>query len=142
MSAVCLSSLSVFSQVNDSIAIKRIVDETMSDGTAYENLRKLCKQVGPRLSGSPQSVKAVRLVSAMMKEIGADTVYLQQCMVPHWVRGEKERGHISLSNGKKYDLKLCALGNSFGTGAKGITAAVIEVNSMAQLDKLGTEGIK
>lgn len=114
----------------------------MSNGTVYENLRRLCKQVGPRLSGSPQSVKAVRLVSAMMKEIGADTVYLQQCMVPHWVRGEKERGQIILSNGKKYDLKLCALGNSFGTGAKGVTAAVIEVNSMEQLNKLGTDGIK
>lgn len=100
LSAVCLCSLSVFSQAADSIAIKKVIDETMSNGTAYENLRKLCKQVGPRLSGSPQFVKAVRLVSAMMKEIGADTVYLQQCMVPHWVRGEKERGQIILSNGK------------------------------------------
>jgi carboxypeptidase Q len=76
-------------------------------------------------------------VSSMMKEIGADTVYLQQCMVPHWVRGEKEKGQIILSNGKKYDLKLCALGNSVGTGAKGVTASIVEVNSMAQLDRLG-----
>jgi len=142
ITAVCLCSQLVFSQNTDSVVIKKIVDETMTNGAAYENLRKLCKQAGPRLSGSPQFANAVRLVSAMMKEIGADTVYLQQCMVPHWVRGEKEKGQIILFIGKKYDLKLCALGNSVGTGAKGVTANVIEVNSMEQLDKLGTNGVK
>jgi carboxypeptidase Q len=137
ISALYLCSAFAFSQGSDSIVIKKLVDETMTHGTAYDNLRKLCKQVGPRLSGSPQFVKAVRLVSLMMKEIGADTVYLQQCMVPHWVRGEKEKGQIIFANGKKYDLHLCALGNSVGSGPKGVTAKVIEINSMAQLDQLG-----
>lgn len=137
-----LCSHPVFSQPNDSVTIRKIVDEIMINSTAYENLRKLCKQAGPRLSGSPAYTKAVRLVSAMLKEMEVDTVYLQQCMVPHWVRGEKEKGHISLSNGKKYDLKLCALGHSVGTGTKGVTAPVIEVNSMEQLNNLGTAGIK
>lgn len=133
----CFCFLPGFSQTNDSIVIKKIVDETMTNGTAYNNLRILCKQVGPRLSGSPQFLKAVKVVWAMMKDIGADTVYLQQCMIPHWVRGEKEKGQIILSGGKKYDLKLCALGNSVGTGTKGVIANIVEVNSMAQLDKLG-----
>ena len=142
ISAICICSLLSFSQNYDSLIIKKIVDETMVNGTAYENLRVLCKQVGPRLSGSPQFAKAVRVVAAMMKDMGADTVYLQQCMVPHWVRGEKEKGQIMLADGKKYDLKLCALGNSVGTGTKGVSANVIEVNSMDQLDKLGTKGVK
>jgi hypothetical protein len=137
ITALCICAQFVFSQSADSIIIKKIVDETMTNGTAYQNLRKLCKQVGPRLSGSPNFIKAVRLVSAMMKEIGVDTVYLQQCMVPHWVRGEKEKGQIILNNGKKYDLHLCALGNSVGSGPKGVTANVVEVNSIAQLDHLG-----
>ena len=123
--ATVVFSLSAISQQSDSIMIKKIVEETMINGTAYENLRKLCKQVGPRLSGSSNFIKAVRLVSAMMKEIGADTVYLQQCMVPHWVRGEKEKGQIILNNGKKYDLHLCALGNSIGSGPKGVTSNVV-----------------
>src|SRR5438046_6544891 len=88
---ICLGFQLAISQ-NDSAKKKKIVDETMTNSTAYKNLRNLCKNVGPRLSGSTQFVKAVRLVTSMMKEIGADTVYLQQCMVPHWVRGEKERG--------------------------------------------------
>ncbi len=131
-----------FSQDADSVVIKKIVDETMAHGAAYENLRKLCKQVGSRLSGSAGYQKAVKMVTGMMKEMGSDNVYLQQCMVPHWVRGEKEKGQIILADGKKYDLKLCSLGNSVGTGTNGVTANVVEVNSIAQLDKLGTAGVK
>lgn len=140
--AVCLFSQIVFSQNTDSVTIKKIVDETLTQGTVYKNLRKLCKQAGSRLSGSPVFTKAVKLVKVMMKEAGADTVYLQQCMIPHWIRGEKEKGQIILSNGKKYNLNLCALGNSAGTGAKGIIADIIEVNSIEQLDKLGINSIK
>ena len=88
---ICLKAFTAFSQINDSITIKKIVDETMTNSTAYENLRMLCKQVGARLSGSPQYLKAVTLTTKMMKAAGADTVYLQQCMVPHWVRGEKKQ---------------------------------------------------
>ena len=131
-----------FSQNRDSIIIKKIVDETMTNSKAYSNLRILCKQVGARLSGSPKYFKAVTLATKMMKDIGVDTVYLQQCMVPHWVRGQKEEGHIILASGGKYPLKLCALGNSEATGKSGITAPVIEINSLAQLSQEGTKNIK
>ena len=141
---ICLTMLSLFcfAQQNDSTTVKRIVDETMTNGTAYENLRMLCKQVGPRLSGSPQYLKAVELTSKMMKKLGVDKVYLQPCMVPHWVRGEKEVGYAVLKNGQKHSFKLCALGNSVGTGTKGLAGKVIEVRSMAELDKLGEAGVK
>src|SRR3982750_1223729 len=84
-------------QSEDSIMIKKIADEVLTNGKAYENLRFLCKKVGPRLSGSPQAQKAVEATARMLKEAGADTVYLQPCMVPHWVRGEKEVGYIKLA---------------------------------------------
>lgn len=135
---LCVCTQFGFAQADDSMAIKKIADEVMTNGNVYKNLRILCKQVGPRLSGSAGFAKAVKVVFNMMKAAGADTVYLQPCMIPHWVRGDKERGQIILSNGKKYDLKLCALGNSVGTGAKGITASVVEVNSFEQLNKLGS----
>lgn len=124
-------------QADDSITIKKLVDETLTNGTAYENLRYICKKIGPRLSGSANAQKAVEATAKMLKEAGADTVYLQPCMVPHWVRGKKETGFIQLANGKKVDLKLCALGNSVGTGTKGISAGVVEVRSMAELNQLG-----
>ncbi|MEP7236854.1 MAG: M20/M25/M40 family metallo-hydrolase [Ferruginibacter sp.] len=139
--AVFLSGL-VSAQSDDSVTIRKISNEILSNGAAYENLRYLCKQVGPRLSGSPQAQMAVEATYKMLKDAGADTVYLQPCMVPHWVRGIKEKGSIKLTDGTKYQLHLCALGNSEGTGKKGLTGAVIEVKNFDELNKLGTEGIK
>ena len=129
-------------QTEDSIAIKKISDEVLTNGTAYEHLRFLCKKIGPRLSGSPQAQKAVEATVRMLKEAGADTVYLQPCMVPHWVRGEKEKGFIQVANKEKYLLHLCSLGNSEGTGKKGISAGVIEARSFKELEQIGAAVIK
>lgn len=136
---ICFLYVSVaYSQNNDSLMVKKIVDEVMTNATAYSNLRMLCKQVGPRLSGSDNYLKAVKLTQKMLKEAGADTVYLQECMVPHWVRGNKEKGELILSDGKKISLHLTALGNSVATPAKGISAPVIEIRSMAELANLAS----
>ncbi len=137
-----ITSLYASAQNPDSARVKRIVDEVMTNGKAYDNLRVLCKQIGARLSGSPQAQKAVEATAKMLKAAGADTVYLQPCMVPHWVRGEKEQGKIMLDKNQSFNLHLCALGNSEGTGPKGITGDVVEVNSFDELEKLGTEGVK
>jgi hypothetical protein len=127
---------------NDSLMFKRIAEIVMAEGKAYENLRFLCKQVGPRLSGSPQAEKSVRETFRMMKEMGADTVYLQPCMVPRWVRGAKENALLVNANGQSVELNICALGNSEGTGRAGLKAEVIEVRSFKQLDSLGEKGVK
>lgn len=139
--SLLLLPVSVFAQNTDSLQIKKMSDDIMSRGKAYDNLRYLCKQVGPRLSGSPQAQKAVEATARMLREAGADTVYLQPCMVPHWVRGEKEQGRILLDRNQSFDLHLCALGNSEGTGKKGVTAEVVEVKTMAELDRLGKTGV-
>jgi len=135
-------SIFSFSQNNDSVIIKKISDEIMVNSTAYENLRYITKEIGPRLSGSVNAEKAVHATARMLKEAGADTVYLQPCMVPHWIRGKKETGYIELANGENYKLNLCALGNSVGTGARGVKSAVVEIKSLKELDQLGVAGIK
>lgn len=121
---------------------KRIADHVLTSNTAYENLRFLSKKIGPRLSGSSNAEKAVQATARMLREAGADTVYLQPCMVPHWVRGEKETGHATLANGSKYNFRLTALGNSVGSGSKGIKGSVIEVKSLEELDQLGEKLVK
>ncbi len=134
-----LTTAAAFSQMKDSLMVKKVVDEVMTNAKAYSNLRILCKQVGPRLSGSDNYLKAVKLTSQMLKDEGADTVYLQECLVPHWVRGAKEKGEIILSSGKKIQLNLTALGNSVGTAVNGISAPVIEIKNMDDLAKHGAE---
>jgi carboxypeptidase Q len=124
----------------DSALLRKMASEILSNGKAHDNLRVLTKQVGSRLSGSAGAEKAVAETARMLKEAGADTVILQECMVPHWVRGAKESAKLILANGKEYPLKVAALGNSVGTPASGVTANVIEVRNFAELDKLGTAG--
>lgn len=132
----------VSAQVPDSVMFRRISDFVFMNGKSYENLRVLCKQVGPRLSGSAGAARAVEETYRMMKEMGADTVYLQECLVPHWVRGPKEAAHLIQPGGVKLPLNVCALGNSVGTGKKGISAEVVEVRSFKELDALGEAGVK
>lgn len=136
-----LFSFTLTAQTEDSIAIKKIVNDVMNNAKAHDNLRYICKKIGPRLSGSANAQKAVEATVRMLKEAGADTVYLQPCMVPHWVRGAKETGFIQLAGGKQYKLNCCALGNSVGTGKKGVNSGVVEVRNMNELNELGAANV-
>lgn len=139
-----LFSLSNFAQSSeDSIAVKRIFDQCLSDGKAYELLRTLCKDIGPRLTGSENAEKAVKWTKKTMENLGFDTVFLQPVMVPKWERGKKEK--CILTNSKKFaqrELDITALGNSVGTGNKGLRAEVIEISSFEQLEEYGREKIE
>lgn len=121
--------------------MKRIADEVLRNRYAYENLRFLCKKVGPRLSGSPQAEKAVQETARMLREAGADTVWLQPCMVPRWVRGEKETASIQYFNNKTRPLNVVALGNSVGTAPEGVKGEIVEIRNFRALDSLGALGM-
>jgi carboxypeptidase Q len=130
-------------QKEDSLMIRKISDYYLSQSKCYSNLAELTSKVGGRLSGSPQAAKAVDWAARVMKDSGADTVYLQECMVPHWIRGTKEQcSAVSKKAKKNLKLDVCALGFSIATPATGIRAKVIEVKSFDELKALGEEKIK
>src|SRR3954451_1406524 len=87
---ITLLPFAATAQETDSVFIRRIANEMLVNGKAYENLRQLTKKIGGRLAGSPQMVKAEEWGLSTLKESGADTAYFQQCMVPHWVRGGQD----------------------------------------------------
>ncbi len=126
----------ISSAQEDSVVLRQIVEDVLVRGAAYENLRFLCKKVGPRLSGSPQGAVAVKETARMMREMGADTVYMQPCMVPKWVRQKGDTASLIMANGQAQRLNITALGNSEGTSAKGLKANVIEVKNFAELEQL------
>lgn len=134
--------LLALSQNSDSIVVRKIYTEALMNGKAYNWLRELTGNIGGRLSGSPQAAKAVLWAKEKMIEAGADTVYLQEVWVPHWVRGGKETGTIIETNGNKTSVPVCALGMSVATPSKGITAQLIEINDFEKLSRLGVENIK
>ena len=56
--SVCVLSHLSYSQNNDSLFIRRIAEQILKHGKAYEDLRILTKTVGARLAGSPGMYKA------------------------------------------------------------------------------------
>lgn len=107
----------------------------LEDLYAYEMLKELT-QHGHRFSGTPGYDKAVQWAEQQLREVGADSVWLQPVMVPHWVRGNREKAVARIGK-KKIDLSVCALGGSVATPKNGITAEVIEVKSLAEAKQLG-----
>jgi carboxypeptidase Q len=130
-----INYLSAWAQNDDSVKIRAIADEILLHGKAYSNLRTLTKQIGGRLTGSPQTYKAEAWGQKALQEAGADQVRLQACLVPHWVRGGKDEAWIVAPGKKNQPLDILALGNTVGTGPKGIQAPVLLVNSFDELEQ-------
>ena len=122
-----LCVLTALSQPEDSIMIRKIFNESLSDTTAYHNLRHITTRIGPRLCGSPQAEEAVRWAKKILDGMNLDTVWLQEMKVRHWVRGVEElkiignskQGNRQQAVGNSF--KVCAIGGSVGTGEQGVT---------------------
>jgi len=127
-------------QQDDSLFIRRLADEILVNSGAYENLYHLTKKIGGRLAGSPQMVKAEQWGLGAMKAANAENAWLQQCMVPHWVRGGKDEAKAQLVPVRKGEkpyqksLDVVALGNSQGS-MKPLKAEVIEVKDFDDLEQ-------
>ncbi len=136
-------SINVSAQTEEEIFIKKIFDTELTNGSCYEWLDYLSNQIGGRLSGSPQAAAAVEFTYQIMDDLGLDSVWLQPVMVPHWVRGDKEVVRVVNSPLMgDIDFHATALGNSIGTGKRGLTAEVIEVQSLDEVEALGRAKIE
>lgn len=127
----------------DAFFIKEIYNTTLTQASCYDWLHDLSTLHGGRLAGSPQAASGVEYTRQMLDTLGLDTVWLQPCMVTHWERGEKEQVRIVNSSIMgTVDLGGLALGNTVGTGPKGLTAEVIEVQGLDELEELGRTQIE
>ena len=124
---------STIAQKEDSLIIRKIFDEALVDGHAYENLRSLCKDVGNRLSGSEGANKAVEWGFQLLKDYDFDTVWMQPIMVPKWYRGATEK--LNLTSHKNKNLNVLALGGSVATKGK-LEAGLIIVPNLTALENL------
>ncbi len=130
----------VFSQTSDEVMLKTIYSQALTNSKCYSWLDDLSNKIGSRLSGSIGAEKAVLYTKAELETLGLDRVFLQEVMVPKWVRGEKEVAYFVDGNTKK-DIPVCALGGSVATPKNGVFAQVIEVKSIKELETLGKEKI-
>ncbi len=127
---------------DDSLMMRRISDHIMLHGQCYNDLRVLCKDIGNRLSATPEAEQAVQWGKKVLEEAGADRVWLQPVMVPHWHRGQE---HLAL----KYDgqrvfeqVKMTSLGNTVGTDGKILDAAIIMVQNFEEFEQLSEKEVR
>ena len=114
---------------------EQLVSSALKERKGYEALKNLCR-IGPRLSGSRNSLIAINWAKNKMFEMGFDSVWLQPVMVPHWERGTVQKAMIMNSeNFNGIELNILSLGGSIGTPIEGIAGSVIEVKSFEELEK-------
>lgn len=131
----------VQSQNTDEQQLKLIYKSALTDSKCYSWLNDLSNKIGARLTGSENAEKAVIYTKAQLEALGLDRVFLQEVMVPRWVRGEKETAYIK-DNKTKIKVPICALGNSIATSKNGLTAEVVELHAIDELATLGESKIK
>ena len=144
---LCLQSYTAFcqegSEDKDAFFIKSLFEKALSQDVSYNWLYHLSENIGGRLAGSKQSEQAVQYTKSMLDTIGCSKVWLQPCTVPVWERGEKEVVKIMKSKSVgTVALRAFALGYSGASPAKGLTAEVIEVKSLDEVEKLGRKGVE
>jgi carboxypeptidase Q len=106
---------------------------------AFDVVRSLTVEVGPRPAGSKAYDAAVAWGLRTLKDLGFSNVHAEKATVPHWVRGE-ESGEIV--SPWPQPVHLAALGGSVGTPEGGIEALVISVPSLEAVDKLDPAQVK
>jgi hypothetical protein len=136
-----LFSSVIYSQSNDQKMLSDIYKFSLTQSNCYFWLDHLSNQIGSRMSGSAGAEKGISYTKQQLEALGLDRVYLQEVMVPKWVRGEKETAYI-LDNKNKTIVPICALGGSIATSKEGLTAEIIEVGGIEEMEALGTEKIK
>ena len=141
LAALLFSGLTVFSQTKDEQTLKEIYRSALTNAKCYPWLDHLSNAIGSRLSGSIGAEKAIVYTKAELETLGLDKVYLQEVMVPKWVRGEKEIAYLQFDN-LKINFQICALGGSVATPKKGLQANIIEVQSLEELQALGSAKVK
>jgi len=130
--------LNGFSQNQDSVFIKTIFDNVLTSRVAYQNLEILTKIAPGRLVGSDESIVAQKFLEKYFKDLGVDTVYLQEFKTHSWAC---DSSSVSILKDSEIPLRCDALGTSVSTPISGIIAEVIEVQGLADIEKLGTEKI-
>jgi hypothetical protein len=119
--------------------VSTLQKEALAGTRAFDVVRSLTVEVGPRLAGTERFGRAVDWGLRTLTELGFANVHPETVTLPHWERGA-ESGEILAPYPQP--VHLCALGGSVGTPAEGIEAPVLAVPSLAALDKIDAAEVK
>ncbi|WP_417446850.1 M28 family peptidase [Kangiella sp.] len=134
-SAFLLASASALAQV-PSVADKdlkiaaELRDEALKSSIGYKVVESLTTEVGPRMAGTPGDAAAVKWGVAKLEELGFDKVWTEPVTFPTWKRGTEKAEVIAPY---PQPLVITALGFSVGTPEGGLSAEIVEFNTLEDL---------
>lgn len=140
--AISVLFLSFQFLISQQKTVSAIFENALNSNVAYKNLRMLCETTEGRIAGSPAAAAAVEYTRQIMENMDLDSVYLQEMTVPNWKRGDKEVAKILSTKLGNQDVEVIALGLSVGTGNRGISAEVIEIHHLEELEELGRQELE
>ncbi|MBU2649558.1 MAG: M20/M25/M40 family metallo-hydrolase [Bacteroidetes bacterium] len=140
LTAILLSVIS-FSQESDSLILRQIFENAITNQDAYKNLEYLCTEAPGRLVGSPESLKALEYMKQYAESIGCDTVYMQEYVSKAW-RCDSTVVYLMLTGGLAVKLDADAIGPSPATPEHGVSASVVEVMGLDELQAMGEDRIR
>ncbi|HUM03501.1 MAG TPA: M28 family peptidase [Thermoanaerobaculia bacterium] len=114
--------------------MESLVGAALTSSRAPEILRGLTDSVGPRLAGSAGDRAAVAWGVATLRALGFSNVRAEKVLVPVWRRISES---ASMTAPVRQLFAVAALGGSVSTPDEGITAEVVEADSLAAVDALG-----
>lgn len=97
-------------------------DQGLQDNLAYEITEQLSTQIGPRLAGGPNDLKAREWMIAKFKELGFDEVWTEPVTFPKW---ERRSESAQITAPWPQPLAVTALGNSSATPPEGLNSELV-----------------
>ena len=114
-------------------------ERALGDDTAYDLVRSLTTEVGPRFAGTPGDAAAVAWAVNALKSLGFANVRAEPVTVPRWVRGEVRAEIVAPW---PQPLAVAALGGSVATPPEGLEAEVVPVTTLDELKALPRERVE
>ncbi len=108
--------------------VRRIMGDTMASGQAYEYDRQLADEIGPRLTGSPNYLKAVQWGEAKFKELGLTNVHTETFTTDTWWPELGATGEITAP--VQHTLHLWSYGWSPSTPKGGVRGETVYIPSL------------
>lgn len=123
----------------DPVIAAHLRDQALTDPTAYQVLESLTTEIGPRPVGSPAQMRARDWAVAKMKALGFTNVHVEPFPKQAWLR-DAEGAEILSPFPQK--LAVLGLGDSVSTPSEGITAEVVVLKSLEELQSAPANAFK
>jgi carboxypeptidase Q len=110
--------------------VQKIIGDTLVNGRAYEYDRQLADEIGPRLTGSANYLKAVAWGEQKFKELGLTNVHTETFKIDTWEPEPGATGQVL--SPVNHTLHLWSYGWSSSTPAKGADGDLVYLPSFTE----------